>query len=123
MTNADAITAHEIISTESGSGRTVQSENDVIPDSNGIIPDTIGPARTSNSPQPGAGEALDRFLNSPIKITVLQEIYVSAPNRGVVLYGRNSITITNVDSSGRIGPLQIIHAPLSVTPTVVTAGR
>jgi hypothetical protein len=123
LTSADNISIQEIISVESGNDRVVQNERSAPADSNGIIPDTIGPARTSKSPQPGAGEALNQFLSSPRRLEVIQELYVTAPNRGVVLYGRNRITMSNVDSSGRVGPVRITHTPLSVTPTVVTAGR
>jgi hypothetical protein len=117
MTNADGIRLQE--SVQANTPDAAQNTQMIDPAANGIFPDTLGPAQNTPQPLPGAATALNQFMNQPMNIEATQELYVTAPNRGVVLYAVNKITMTNVDAKNNRVPFTITHTPVSVTPTVI----
>jgi hypothetical protein len=88
-------------------------------DKNGQAPDEIGAARHFEKANPNAGALLAFIRGKPHTCTVKQEIYVGVPNRGLVFYQVNQITISNVDRNGGVGDYVILHNPGSITPTII----
>jgi RHS repeat-associated protein len=86
--------------------------------SGGTAPDEIGVAHHGATPYSPGAALVKALQTQPVVCTVTQEVYVSAPNRGVVLYSVNRITIMNVDNSGRVGAFTLSHTNLSTTSTM-----